>query len=842
MLLSGTGFGNQGTVITPFSGSLKDGVASLLVQADDKLVAVGYSSGGGFGSPFPPTFSMARYTSTGTLDPTFGSGGKVTTVFPSNSTGEVPSAALEANQKILVVNGLNNTVSGVSSSVLAQYTTNGQLDPTFGTGGEVPVLAGVDSVEYVAVLPDGEIVVAGSLYNSGAKAEDFVADEYQANGALDTTFGTNGRVTTAVGPSGSLNGIAVQGDDIILVGSATTTDTPSTSNILVARYTAAGVLDTTFGTAGLASYPAAVNGSASGIAVGPGGSLFVAESSYSFSPRISYTTSVTSLTANGALDAAYGTGGTATTKGFRGSAIAVGSNGKAVVAGTIGFGELTKTGVAQFTATGAPDDSFGAAGLVTSAFTTSDTIDAVALQPATAGTRIVIAGTGFEPATGNDFLLARYTGSGVVDTSFGSGGISTTDFTGPVTASAQSIAPDGHGGTLVAGTAGSADGTLVVADYQADGALNPSFGNGGTVQVTFNSYIFPTGGGDIAIQKDGKILLVGTSIQPGSTNYDFAIARLLPDGKLDTSFGVGGKVTTFSGAIDTDMGATGGVVIQPDGKILVAGYTEDYGAQPDVDKGVVVRYNTNGSLDTTFGTGGRETFNLPGVYVGRVTGIALEPDGKIMIGGFSTSPVTHDEDYFLQKLYANGTPDTAFAPLGQIVTDFVAGGGQLLLKPNGKILVVGATFNPVTNQSYMTVAQFTAAGAPDLTYGTGGQASVGFPGNPNFTGVGLGGINFTLLPDGKVVVVSTYFVQDPTTFSTLSEQFALAQFTTAGKLDTTFGTGGTVLTSFGDGMVSAQAVQALSNGNLLIVGSSTDPATQLSDFALAEYASDGKLV
>lgn len=836
-LLSSSGFGNQGTVLTPFTGSLDDAARSLLVQSNGMLVAAGASNG---------SVSLARYTRSGTLDPTFGSRGKISTTLPDSSVNSV-SAALEADQNILVVASLTESVSDVSSVVLARYTPSGQLDPDFGIAGVVPVLAGLTSNSYAAALPGGQIVVAGALDNSNTSST-FVVEEYQANGALNTSFGTNGRVSTVVGPSGYLDGIAVQGNDIIVSGGATNLTT-SKSEMVLARYTAAGVLDATFGTAGLASYPLDGNARAYGVAVAPNDSVFVVGTAFSSTPSPSNTAFITQLSANGTIDSAYGAGGMVNVKNLQGTSITIQSNGEAVVAGTAsgtaGYGIFTRSSAARFTTSGAPDATFGTAGVVTSAFTASDAITAVALQPTSAGTRIVIAGSGFDPATGSDFLLARYTTTGVVDTSFGSAGSQTADFAGPVAASAQSTAPDGHGGTLVAGTTASANGALTVADYQADGQLNPKFGTGGIVQVTFNSYLFSTLGGYVAVQADGKILIVGTSIQPGSTNYDFAITRLLPSGKLDSTFGKGGKLTTFSGAADTDMGASGGVAIQPDGKILVAGYTEYYGAFPPADKGVVIRYNTNGSLDNTFGVGGRETFNMPGNYPSRTTAIALEPDGKILIGGYATSPVTDEQTYFFQKLYTNGFPDTAFAPLGQILTAFSGafgsgGGGPLLLLPNGNILIAGTTYNSVTFQSYLAAAEFNPTGTPDLGFGNAGQASIGFPGNPMDTNLFLNDI--ALLPDGKVLIIGSYSAQSPTTGAPVTGDFALAQFTSAGKLDPSFGSGGTELSGFGTGLLAASAVQVQGGGDFEVVGSSSDPNSQFSEFALAEYSADGSLV
>jgi uncharacterized delta-60 repeat protein len=611
---------------------------------------------------------------------------------------------------------------------------------------------------------------------------------------------------------------------------------------VVAKYTAAGALDASFGSGGLATYDAYGNGSTTGVAIGPDGSIFVLGNSFSFSPTASWTTFVTHLTANGALDVNYGSDGTATIGGVLGRAIAVQPDGKAVVGETAGFGLFTQSAVARFTTSGALDGSFGTGGLVTTAITTSDTIDAVALEPANPGPKIVIAGSGFDPATGNDFALARYTTTGALDSGFGRGGTLTTNFVGPVSAQANSVVSDGHGGFLVAGTTGSGGASLTVADYRGDGRLNPHFGDGGIVQVTFNPFIFGPRANDgfVAVQPDGRILLVGTSIQPGTTNYDFAIARLLPDGELDRSFGRG-KVTTFSGAKFTDMAPSGGVVIQPDGKILVAGYTEDYGVSPQVDKGVVVRYNRDGSLDTTFGTGGRETFDLsPGHD--RVTGMALERNGEILIGGFVTDPTTFNENYFLEKLHADGTPDTTFAPLGLIVTGFSGSfdsGGPLLLRPDGTILVGGTTFDPNTFQSYMTVAQFTAAGALDGSFGSGGQASIGFPGDPNSTFGNL--TNMALQRNGDVTVVGTYYAFDPTTFAFVSSQFAVARFTSAGTVDTTFGNGGMVLTSVGGYEDSAAAVLVRNDGTFVVVGTTYDPTALQNDFAVVAYNADGSL-
>jgi uncharacterized delta-60 repeat protein len=816
-LLSGNSFGVQGKVITKFDGATMDSARSVLSQSNGRIVAVGTS---GF------RFALARYTSSGALDSSFGSGGKVTTGFAS-SQASVSSAALQQDQKILVA-------GFASSPILARYTTTGSLDTTFGNGGKTTILAGLDGLDYVTNLPDGEIVVAGTLTNPSTGTGSFVVEEYKGNGALDLSFGINGRVTTDLGGSGQAIGITTQGNNVLVAGYASF----STESFVVARYTPTGTLDQSFGKNGLASY--AAGGNVSGVAVGSDGGIDVVGGRLTFSPTFSLSTFVARLTPNGTLDGSFGSGGMATVNGLLAFAIGIQPDGKAVVVGQTADSPLfTQFAVERLTATGAPDSGFGSGGLVTTAITSADDANSVALQ----GNKIVVAGGGFNSATGNDFALASYTETGALDERFGNGGSVITNFVGEVSSDANSIVSDGDGGFYVAGTSGAAGGSLSVAHYEQDGSLDHNFGNGGKVQVTFNPFIFGARPNDgyVTVQRDGKILLVGTSIEPGSTNYDFAMARLLQDGEFDRTFGDGGKVTTFSGTQFTDMAPSGGVVIQPDGKLLVAGYTEKYSTLPHVDKGVVVRYTRDGSVDTSFGDGGRETIDLS-TGRGRMTSMVLEPNGEILLGGFVRNPDTFDENYFLEELQTNGTPDSAFGTAGQMVTGFSGffdSGAPLLLRPDGEILVGGSTFDPVTFQGFMTVAQFTAAGAVDNSFGANGQASVGFPGEPNLTFAELH--NMSLQRDGKVVVVGSFFTFDPDTFASTSS-FAMSRFTKAGRIDTQFGDGGTVTTSIAGYQDQAAAVLIQDDGRILVAGVSTDPDTLLDNYAIVEYNSDGTIV
>ncbi len=218
-------------------------------------------------------------------------------------------------------------------------------------------------------------------------------------------------------------------------------------------------------------------------------------------------------------------------------------------AGTVASADVSDIAVHCVTPAAPPglDTTFGGTGRVSTPVGGGQG-EAVVIQPGggivTAGWRTVGAGT--------DFALTRHDASGNLDQSFGTNGIATTDLGGPGDqAYDAALLPDG--GIVAVGetdAAGIQKQQFALARYTADGALNPSFGTGGTVTTNF------TGHGDVAnavaVQGDGKIVVAGFAFSSG-INGDFALARYNADGSLDTSFGTGGKVTTTSARTPTAL-------------------------------------------------------------------------------------------------------------------------------------------------------------------------------------------------------------------------------------------------------------------------------------------------
>ncbi|MFN3564715.1 MAG: WD40 repeat domain-containing protein [Burkholderiaceae bacterium] len=359
---------------------------------------------------------------------------------------------------------------------------------------------------------------------------------------------------------------------------------------------------------------------------------------------------------------------------------------------------------------GTLDTAFGNGGKVVTAIgTNTDEAYAVALAP---DGRIVAAGRSF--STNNDFALARYNANGSLDATFGSGGKVTTAIgSGDDRAYALALAPDGK--IVVAGysDAGSTDRDFALARYNANGSLDASFGSGGKVTTAFGS------GTDeayaLALAPDGKIVAAGRS--HNGMNYDFALARYNADGSLDTTFGSGGKVVTAIGAGTDEAYA---IALAPDGKIVVAGVSRN-GTKFDF---ALARYNADGSLDASGGSGGKLVTAI-GSGLDLATGLALAPDGRIVAAGRSHNGA--NLDFALARYNADGSLDTTFGSGGKVTTAIGASDDiayDLALAPDGRIVVAGASDNG-TNFDF-ALARYNANGSLDASFGSGGKVTTAF--------------------------------------------------------------------------------------------------------------------
>jgi len=267
--------------------------------------------------------------------------------------------------------------------------------------------------------------------------------------------------------------------------------------------------------------------------------------------------------------------------------------------------------------------------------------------------------------------------------------------------------------TLLTGMFGLLSPALV---HAAAGDLDPSFGANGIVVTEFGAYDTAR---DAVLQPDGKIVTVGssTTYSAGSSNSDFALARYNSDGSLDTGFGVGGKTTLDWGRADYASAAS----LQTDGKIIVAGTSDVYtGSNWDTDY-VIVRYSPDGSLDTSFGTAGKVRIDFSDLY--SLIGMVVQADGKIILGGTSSSQQYQVNGIVLVRLDTHGNLDTSFGSGGRISTDLgsISSSAAIATRKDGKI-VVAATKVGSEAVSTITLLLYNENGSLDTAFGTGGKA------------------------------------------------------------------------------------------------------------------------
>jgi uncharacterized delta-60 repeat protein len=354
--------------------------------------------------------------------------------------------------------------------------------------------------------------------------------------------------------------------------------------------------------------------------------------------------------------------------------------------------------------------------------------------------------------------------------------------------------------------------------------LDSTFGSGGYAAVNLavtSSANFP----DVKVQPDGKIVAVAA---PSTSGPTWAVTRTLSSGALDTAFGSNGTVlTTFPGATS---GFANAVTFQPDGKILVAGVVS--GTNP-YDTWGVARYNSNGSLDTTFGNGGlyQFSFNSSNGYGGWAYGVAVQSDGKILVGGMLRGT---GMGFSVGRLTSNGQLDSTFGTNGiasinvDPSSEYNKTGQAMILEPDGKILMTG-----IANYNYLAVARFTSSGAPDSTFDGNGVELIPYSAfGASYTSVV--GYGLAEQPDGKTIVVGE------ASGGSSNSDYVIARLNSNGSLDTGFNGSGFETTNFGVGNSTAYDAAVQADGKIIIGGQSV-LSGQGFFLSLARYNSDGTL-
>lgn len=347
-----------------------------------------------------------------------------------------------------------------------------------------------------------------------------------------------------------------------------------------------------------------------------------------------------------------------------------------------------------------------------------------------------------------------------------------------------------------------------------DGKLDKTFNNDGKVTVSLSDSADHAY--SIAIQTNGKILAGGFVKQ---TDRDFAVIRFNTDGSLDNTFGNGGKVITSVGSFDDISYA---IAIQPDNKIILAGRSFN-GTNDDIS---LVRFDSSGTLDQGFGSGGK-VITPVGNSNDICRAIALQTNGKIVLAGYSSNG--SDDDFMVLRYNDNGTLDQSFGTGGIVTTPIGSAYDQcfaMKIQKDKKIVLAGYSY--IGSGYDFAVVRYDKDGNLDNTFGTGGITTTQVnPGNAWDIGYAM-----EIKKDGKIIV-SGY------TWNGSNYDFAMVQYDTLGSPDSSFGKNGVVSTPLGSGDDICRTVSVQSDGKIILAGYSNNGTDD--DYGLVRYNADGSI-
>lgn len=694
---------------------------------------------------------------------------------------------------------------------------------------------------------------------------------FAQSGQLDPAFGVNGIVTADMGSSFNYSNAAsqalIQQDESIYI--------ICNSPVFISKRRANGSIDSGYGFNG---YSRAVPFSEVYATFQPDGKIIIVGSGYN-------SCGIERMNMNGMPDSTFGNNGIQPTN-FRPIAVSIKRDGKIVV---VGVSDNTSR-VAQFNQDGSPDFTFNGSGQapfdfvfkirpprgsIDSGIVHTGYANSVAIQ--TDG-KVVVGGNVYSEIIGSNFAIARYNLNGSLDSTFDYDGKQTTSIGNGAVGYSLAVQTDGK--ILMSGaTYVGSNKYFAVVRYHLNGSLDNSF-NGNGKQTANLSSDFEIGN-SLAIQSNGKILLGGFMLN--GAYHDFALARLNADGKADSSFDKDGiLITDFNSSDDY----AGSVVIQQDDKIVVTGHSNIYASGGAVESIAILRFSPDGSLDNSFANNGKLIGNYQQGYTS-MNATVIQKDGKILAAGFTWNAL--NTDFLLARYNSDGSLDKTFGNEGKQITDFGASDEveSILLQHDGKIVVAGNSYSG-NNHYQFAVARYHKDGMLDKSFSTDGKLLVSAIGKTDlcrsialqndgkivmvgytFTGNNNDSAHFSIVrlnmdgsfddsfgedgklltsfntasnfasavaiqTDGKIVVGGRIFLNN-------QDYFALARYNIDGSADTTFSQDGKQYKAFGKDNYFLQSMVIQNNGKIVAAGFSETPSGGSSSFAIARFNSNGEL-
>lgn len=673
-------FGSNGVVYTRSNSKLYP--SATLQQKDGQLVVVGtYFNDSDRG------FFIARYNLDGSPDIEFGNNGLIRTDINGNDANAF--AVIQQDDEKLVIAG-SSISSPLTLATLLRLNIDGTIDTSFNGTGITSVYFGASSyVRDVTLQSDGKLIISGMARELGEDYSQFIHARLNQNGTLDETFGIDGFAKADISESNdTVSRVILTNNNRILAAGT------SENNFTLVQYLLNGQLDSSFSADGIQTVNLMQLNIGFDVKQHPETNKI-----YMLGYGNSQEFLLMRFNPDGSLDTSFDSDGmvsiNASLRADYGTSLELLPNGKILLSGySTSIGEEYRGLLVQLNADGSLDNTFANGGIIEKKSLYSlDYAYSSIVQ--TDGKIIEV---GYTHNTGNaDMVITRYLADGFLDPSFSNNGILTVDIAGG-TDRAYGVVQQANGQLIIAGESyngSNSDFTLVRVnnDGTVDGIVRTAVGDGyDRIRA-------------ITQQADGKLLVAGSSQESGFTHL--TLARYSESGVLDPTFGDQGIVVS---TILSSNATAFSLTLQSNGQIVVAGST-DSGLTSQV---IVKRFETDGTVDNSFnGTG---TFSQAiGVNNDALYSVIQQADGKLVMAGYGFG--SSNDDFLLVRLNTDGTLDTSFDSDGILFIDFNGGkdkAASILQQDDGKLIISGVSEQNGIDQ--LVMARIELSGMLDTSF------------------------------------------------------------------------------------------------------------------------------
>ncbi len=690
------------------------------------------------------------------------------------------------------------------------FSADGDLDLSFNGTGKVITHVGNanDYSKASAIQSDGKLVVVGS---SESRETHFALARYNIDGSLDNTFDEDGKVLTDVGDRGEAFSVAIQDDGKIIVAGY------SQFGFTIIRYNQNGSLDTSFDSDGIA---VVASGIAYSIAIQNDGKIVVSGNLYQ--SNVTELIKIVRLNPDGSLDSSFDGDGLVTTlpngtNYGRAYSVVIQADGKILV-----YSPANASSIIRYNSDGSLDNLFGNNGQINFGEYRYFGNGSVAVQ---ADGKIVALGY-----KQSGVVAFRFNSDGSPDISFGDFGLKLVQSGFLADSYSVKILSDGRIIFALAAING-----ITIVRLDSDGSFDKSFGLDGKINTYYSGGLK---GVSISIQADNKIVTTHYFRETFGSIWDFEVTRYQADGSFDNSFDTDGTVLTgeFAGYSELNK-----MAIQSDGKIVAVGFAIVNSRESYLFDFAVVRYNTNGSLDTSFGTNGKVSTVVGNYRFSIAKSVAIQPDGKIIVAGVGYNFINgyFTSGFAIVRYNPDGSLDNTFDGDGKIITEIpnriYGGANSVLIQADGKIVAAGSTGGNTSNQ---TIIRYNSDGSLDNTFGNNGVVI-----EPEWKVTDI--VSLAIDPDGKLVTLGG--INNGFGYYYNNSSLAIARYNTDGTIDNTFGIQGKVIRAFeSSGQVKSLKIQA---DGKIVVGGTSKVGTSNNEpidsdkrvFTIFRFNSDGSL-